>query len=62
MTLVSIDSAYSSHVGVEKLYRLTHTDLNEENFDSLFNQYLELRRNFINPSFNNCIKKSFAIM
>lgn len=61
ITLVSTDSTYSPHVDVEKLYRITHSNLNEENFDTLFNQYLTIRRNFVNPPFNNCIKKNYAI-
>jgi hypothetical protein len=61
ITEVTTDSAYSPHVVTEKLYRITHKGLTEENFDSLLNYYLHIRREFINPTYNNCIKKIFAI-
>ena len=61
ITEVSTDSAYSPHVETENLYRITHNGLTEENFDSLFQHYLQIRRIYINPSYNNCIKKTFAI-
>ena len=55
------DSAYSPHIETESLYRITHKSLNDENFDSLFKHYLNIRRNFMNPIYNNCIKKTFVI-
>jgi hypothetical protein len=61
ITEVTTDSAYSPHVETEELYRITHKGLTEENFDSLFHCYLHVRRQFINPTYNNCIKKTFAV-
>jgi hypothetical protein len=61
ITEVTTDSAYSPHVETEELYRITHKGLTEENFDSLFHCYLHVRRQFINPTHNNCIKKTFAV-
>lgn len=59
--LLECDSSYSPHADIEKIYRLTHSKTNLENFDTIFNEYLELRRLFVNPTFNNCIKKTYAI-
>lgn len=61
ITLVETDSAYSPHEHIYKMYKLTHKGLTDENFDSLFNEFLTLRREFINPTYNNCIKKTYAI-
>jgi hypothetical protein len=61
ITEVTSDSAYSPHAISEELYRITHKGLTEENFDSLFHRYLHVRRQFINPTYNNCIKKTFAV-
>ena len=61
ITEVTTDSAYSPHVATDELYRITHKGLTEENFDSLFHCYLHVRRQFINPTYNNCIKKTFAV-
>ena len=61
ITEVTTDSAYSPHVVSEELYRITHKGLTEENFDSLFHRYLTIRREFMNPTHNNCIKKTFAV-
>ena len=61
VTLVETDSAYSPHEYIDKLYKITHKNLTNENFDSLFNEFLKLRREFINPTYNNCIKKTYAI-
>ena len=61
LTMVSSDSTYSPHVNVARLYKITHRGINDNNFDSLYNEYVTLRRNFINPPYNNCIKKTYAI-
>lgn len=61
ISTVDVDSAYSPHIKVTHLYKITHKGLTEENFDSLFNEFLQLRREFMNPTIKNCIKKSYAI-
>ena len=61
ITVLETDSAYSPHENINKMYKLTHKGLNETNFDSLFNEFLTLRREFINPTYNNCIKKTYAV-
>lgn len=61
LTTIETDSAFSPHEKLEKLYRITHNGLNDANYDSLYNEFINLRRQFINPSYNNCIKTTYAI-
>lgn len=61
ITLLETDSAYSPHVTIDKIYKTTHQQLTQENHDSLFEEFLYVRRTFMNPPYNNCIKKTYAI-
>lgn len=61
LSLLEEDSTYSPHETIDKLYKQTHTNLNQDNYDSLFTEFLKIRRNFTKPETNNCIKKTYAI-
>lgn len=61
ISIVETDSAYSPHVEIDNIYRMTHNSLTIENYDSLYNEFLNVRREFIKPTHNNCIKKTYAI-
>jgi hypothetical protein len=59
--IVDLNKQRRMEKSVKNLLVSTITGLTEENFDSLFHCYLHVRRQFINPTYNNCIKKTFAV-
>ncbi len=59
--MIQEDSAYSPHEDLNTLYKITHSNLDSTNVDSLYKEFIELRRYTMSPKIKNCVKRTFAI-